>query len=136
MGNPHEHVTKEFTRMSRTEALNTALNNLKASSGDVEACAVVSEDGLIIASALPQGLEETQIAAMSAALLAMGARTSTELKRGQLEQLFVRGSSGYVVLMQAGPHAVLLAMARKEAKLGLIFLDLSRAAEDVKKILS
>ncbi len=122
--------------MSRTEALNTALNNLKASSGDVEACAVVSEDGLIIASALPQGLEETQIAAMSAALLAMGARTSTELKRGQLEQLFVRGSSGYVVLMQAGPHAVLLAMARKEAKLGLIFLDLSRAAEDVKKILS
>lgn len=122
--------------MSRTEALNTALNNLKASSGDVEACAVVSEDGLIIASALPQGLEETQIAAMSAALLAMGARTSTELKRGQLEQLFVRGSAGYVVLMQAGPHAVLLAMARKEAKLGLIFLDLSRAAEEVRKILS
>lgn len=121
--------------MSRTEALNQALSNLQASSGDVESSAVVSEDGLIIASSLTQGIEEQQVAAMSAALLSMGARTARELRRGSLEQLFVKGDTGYAVIMSAGPYAVLLALARKEAKLGLIFLDVARAAEEVKKIL-
>lgn len=122
--------------MSRTESLNKVLGSLQASSSDIEACAVVSEDGLIIASSLPQGLEETQIAAMSAALLSIGSRTTAELKRGHLEQLFVKGGDGYVVIMHAGAHAVLLALARKEAKLGLIFLDTSRAADEVKKVLA
>ncbi|MCP4349839.1 MAG: hypothetical protein GY795_30530 [Desulfobacterales bacterium] len=122
--------------MSRSEDLNNALSNLQASSADIEACAIVSEDGLIIASSLPQGLEETHIAAMSAAMLSMGSRTALELNRGNVQQLFVKGENGYVIIMHAGPHAALLAMARKEAKLGLIFLDLSRAAEEVKNILS
>jgi predicted regulator of Ras-like GTPase activity (Roadblock/LC7/MglB family) len=121
--------------MSRTESLNKALSDLQASSADVEACAVVSEDGLIIASSLPQGLEESRIAAMSAAMLSMGSRTAAELNRGNIEQLFVKGQKGYVIVMHAGPHASLLAMARKEAKLGLIFLDTARAAEEVKNIL-
>ena len=115
--------------MSRTDELNTALSDLQSSSADIEACAVVSEDGLIIASSLPQGLEETRIAAM-------GTRTATELQRGALQQIFVKGEHGYIIIMNAGPHSVLLAMTRKEAKLGLIFLDLSRTAEKVKNILS
>jgi len=122
--------------MSRTENLNRALSSLQASSADIEAAAVVSVDGLIIASSLPAGLEEAQIAAMSAAMLAMGTRTAVELKRGAIEQLFVKGSDGYVIIMAAGPHAVLLAMTRKDAKLGLVFLDVSRCADDVKKTLS
>jgi predicted regulator of Ras-like GTPase activity (Roadblock/LC7/MglB family) len=122
--------------MTRPEKLNQALSNLQASSADVEACAVVSEDGLIIASSLPQDLEESRIAAMSAAMLSMGARTASELKRGNMQQLFVKGDNGYVIIMHAGPNAVLLSMTRKEAKLGLIFLDMSRAAEAVKDILS
>ena len=122
--------------MSRIDELNKTLSNLQASSGDIEACAVVSEDGLIIASSLPQGVEEASVAAMCAAMLSMGERISVELKRGSLEQLFIKGDNGYVITMHAGPHAVLLAMARKEAKLGLLFLDLSRAAEQTKNILS
>ncbi len=122
--------------MSRTDELNNALSELQSSSADIEACAVVSEDGLIIASSLPQGFEETRIAAMSAVMLSMGTRTATELQRGALQQIFVKGENGYVIIMNADPHSVLLAMTRKEAKLGLIFLDLSRAAEKVKEILT
>jgi hypothetical protein len=121
--------------MSRNEALNRALENLQASSGDVQACAVVSEDGLIIASSLPQNMDESHIGAMSAAMLTMGSRTAIELKRGKLQQLFVKGDSGYVIMMYAGPHAVLLAVTGKDAKLGLIFFDLARAAEEVENIL-
>lgn len=122
--------------MSRTESLNRSLRSLQSAAADIEASAVVSEDGLIIASALPQGVEEGRVAAMSAALLSMGTRTAHELRRGTLEQLFVRGDQGYTVIMNAGPHAVLLSLARKEAKLGLLFFELARASEEIKAILS
>ena len=121
--------------MSRTDELNAVLSDLQSSSGDIEACAIVSEDGLIIASSLPQSIQENQIAAMSAAMLSMGVRTATELKRGSLEQLFVQGDKGYMVITQAGDYAVLLALAKKQAKLGLVFLDVSRAAAKVKEII-
>jgi len=122
--------------MSRIEELNRALSNLQASSSDIEACAIVSEDGLIIASLLPQGVEEERIAAMSAVMLSMGERISLELKRGELDQLYVKGKNGYFLGTHAGEHAVLIALARKDAKLGLIFFDLNRAAEATKTILS
>ncbi len=41
--------------MSSTDELNTALSDLQSGSADIEACAVVSEDELIIASFLLQG---------------------------------------------------------------------------------
>ncbi|MEZ5126126.1 MAG: roadblock/LC7 domain-containing protein [Thermoleophilia bacterium] len=122
--------------MGRIDNLNATLESLKASSSDVEACAIVSEDGLVIASALPQGVEEERVAAMSAAMLSMGERISHELKRGTLDQLYVRGELGYFLSMHAGPHAVLIALVRKDAKLGLIFFDLNKAAEAIKSILS
>lgn len=122
--------------MTKVEQLETALSNLQTASSDVEASAVVSEDGLIMASLLPRGLEEGQIAAMSAAMLTIGTRTARELKRGKVEQIFVKGNEGYVVIMAAGAHAVLLGLARKDAKLGLVFLDASRAAEEIRTILS
>jgi predicted regulator of Ras-like GTPase activity (Roadblock/LC7/MglB family) len=129
------HRCTQEDPVARTDDLNRALRDLQASSSDVEACAVVSEDGLIIASSLPQGVEEMRVAAMSAAMLSMGVRTAVELRRGKLEQLFVRGDEGFVVIMNAGPHAVMLALARKEAKLGLLFFDVARAAETVKQVL-
>ena len=121
--------------MSRMQELIETLKKLQRSSGDIEASAIVSEDGLIIASLLPQDVEEEQVAAMSAAMLSMGTRIVAELNRGKLNQLFVRGSEGYVVSVNAGPNAVLLALASKEAKLGLIFLDISRAAKKIAEIL-
>ena len=122
--------------MSRIDTLNEILDQLQHSSGDVEASAIVSQDGLIIASSLPQSVEEMQVAAMSAAMLAMGTRIAQELNRGNLEQLFVKGDKGYVLAVNAGADAVLLALARKEAKLGLIFLDISRAATRVAEALA
>lgn len=121
--------------MARIDELNKALQGLLSSSGDIEGSAIVSEDGLIIASALQQGIEEGRVAAMSSAMLSIGDRIGMELKRGKLEQIFVKGELGFIVLMHAGAHAVLVALARKEAKLGLLFLDMQRTADEVKKIL-
>jgi len=122
--------------MSKYEELKEILSKLQSSTNDFEASAIISEDGLIIASILQQGLEETQIAAMSAAMMTMGLRTSQELKKGDLQQLFIKGENGYIVITKSGPNAVLLTLTREEAKLGLIFLSMSRAAEEIDKVLS
>ncbi len=120
---------------SRTELLIQRLKELQASSPDIEASAVVSVDGLIIASALPADVEEDRVSAMSAAMLSLGERIANELRRGTLDQVYVKGDNGYVFLMSVGEEAVLTALARKDAKLGLVFLDMKRAAEDLAKLL-
>ncbi len=122
--------------MSKPEELNNILIKLQSSTNDFEASAIISEDGLIIANILPQGLEETQIAAMSTAMMSMGVRTSDELKRGKLQQLFLKGEHGYVVITQSGPHSVLLTLTKEDAKLGLVFLSMSHVAEEIEKVLS
>ncbi len=122
--------------MLRNELLKQALDSLQSASADIEGCAVVSEDGLIIASSLQQSMEEDHVAAMSAVMLSMGTRIANELKRGALEQLFVKGKDGYVILSNAGPNAMLVAITRPEAKLGLIFLDVSRTSKTLEEILS
>ena len=111
------------------------LRELQASSPDIEASAIVSVDGLTIASALPQGVEEDRVSAMSAAMLSLGERIATELGRGSLDQVYIKGEKGYVVLMSVGEEAVLTALAREQAKLGLIFRDMRRAAEDLTKLM-
>jgi predicted regulator of Ras-like GTPase activity (Roadblock/LC7/MglB family) len=119
---------------SRTEQLMDSLRDLQASSGDVEAAAIVSVDGLSMASALPAGIEEDRVSAMSAAMLSLGERIASELTRGELEQVNVRGDNGYVILTSVGEEAVLTVLARKDAKLGLILLDVNRAVEALEKI--
>lgn len=116
---------------SRTEQLVARLRDLQAGTADIEASAVVSVDGLIMASSLPQDIEEDRVSAMSAAMLSLGERIAQELSRGYLDQVYIRGTEGFVILMSVGEEAVLTVLARKDAKLGLIFLDMRRAAEDL-----
>lgn len=116
---------------SRTELIVKRLQDMQAASPDIEGSAVVSVDGLIIASALPSGSEEDRVSAMSAAMLSLGERIANELGRGALDQVYIRGKNGFVILTSIGQEAVLTALARQEAKLGLIFLEMRRAAEDL-----
>nr|WP_236686601.1 roadblock/LC7 domain-containing protein [Leptolinea tardivitalis] len=120
---------------SRTQLMVDRLNQMQSSSPDIEASAVVSVDGLTIASALPHGVEEDRVSAMSAAMLSLGERIAGELGRGSLEQIYIKGDMGFVVLMSVGNDAVLTVLAREQAKLGLIFLDIRRAAEDLSKLI-
>ncbi|MBN1937611.1 MAG: roadblock/LC7 domain-containing protein [Anaerolineae bacterium] len=119
---------------SRTEQMIDELRDLQVSTPDIEASAVVSLDGLMMASSLPAGMEEDRISAMSAAMLSLGERIAGELGRGYLDQVYIKGENGYVILMSVGEEAVLTVLARKQAKLGLIFLDMRRTVEQLEKI--
>lgn len=120
----------------RRDQMVKRLRELQTNTTDVEASAVVSVDGLIIASSLPGGVEEDRVSAMSAAMLSLGERIAGELGRGGLDEVYIHGSSGYVLLTGAGNEAVLTVLAREQARLGLILLEMRRAAQDVGSLMA
>jgi predicted regulator of Ras-like GTPase activity (Roadblock/LC7/MglB family) len=120
--------------ISRTDQMVERLRQMQVASPDIEASAVVSVDGLIIASALPNDVEEDRVSAMSAAMLSLGERISAELERGAVDEVYVKGSQGYVILTSIGSEAVLTVLAGQNAMLGLIFLEMRRAAEDLERV--
>jgi len=119
----------------RADMLESVLTELNGTSADIEASGVISTDGLMMAAVLPQGMDEDRVGAMSAAMLSLGSRTSEELARGELEQVLVKGDKGYVLMTHAGEEAVLTVLAKPRAKLGLIFLDVKRAASSIADLL-
>ncbi len=119
----------------RDDMLASTLSELNGTSADIEASAVISTDGLIIASVLPASMDEDRVGAMAAAMLSLGDRTAHELARGELEQVLIKGDKGYVIMTHAGPEAVVTVVAKPSAKLGLIFLDIRRAADSIAKML-
>lgn len=121
--------------MTKADLLAAALDDFLATSPEVEAAAVVSADGLPMASALPPHVEEDRLAAMSAALLTLGERAADNLGKGELAQVFVEGSNGHVILMSAGHNAVLVAVTSREAKAGLILFEMRKAATRVHHVM-
>ncbi|MBU0500658.1 MAG: roadblock/LC7 domain-containing protein [Gammaproteobacteria bacterium] len=119
----------------RADMLNSILSDLNGSTADIEASAVLSTDGLMMAALLPAGMDEDRVGAMSAAMLSLGDRTSTELARGGLEQVLVKGDHGYILMTHAGPEAVVTVLCKQNARLGLIFLDVKRAAQSIAKFI-
>lgn len=119
---------------SRTELMVDRLRDLQATTPEIEASAVVSVDGLAMASSLPSNIEEDRVSAMSAAMLALGERIASELGRGSLDQVYVRGKDGLVILMSVGEEAVLTTLVREGARLGLILLDMRRTADDLARL--
>ena len=121
---------------SKAEDMVKRLREMQNATPEIEASAVVSVDGLTIASALPADVEEDRVSAMSAAMLSLGERIAAELKRGMLDQVYLHGDDGYVILSAIGTEAVLTALAREKAKLGLVFLEMRRDAEDLTELVS
>ena len=97
-------------------------------------CCSSTLDGLMIASALPES-EQERVAAISAAMLSLGEKATSELDRGALQEIYVKGDRGYTLMTSVGDTALLLVLAKADAQLGLIFVDMKRMAESLVEIL-
>lgn len=111
------------------DLLQSMLSDLNATSAAIQASAIVSIDGILLASVLPESIDADRAGAMSAAMLALGSRTAKELERGKLEQVMIKSAKGYTLMVGAGTDAMLTVMTGTDAKLGLIFLAVRRTAE-------
>lgn len=126
----------DLTAESRTQQLDRALTDLLAQTPEIEAAAVVSFDGLPMASALPGTMDEDRVAAMSAALLSLGERAAQGLGRGELSQVYIEGDTGTVFLVSCEDEAVLVAVAAQGAKVGMMLYEVRRAAKVIGTALS
>jgi predicted regulator of Ras-like GTPase activity (Roadblock/LC7/MglB family) len=110
------------------------LRGLRQASPDIIGSAVVNIDGFIIASVLPGEIDEELVSGMAAAMLGVGERISTELMASTMEQTYVRSEKGYVILNAVGEDSVLIVLTTKEAKLGLVFIEIKRRAKEIAKL--
>lgn len=117
--------------MADLASLQSILDTFVSGTSDVQGAAVVTPDGLPLASSLPMGMDEERTSAMSAAMLSLGERIGKELVRGTIERIFVQGDKGYGVLTSCGDDAVLLTLASAQVKQGLLFLEIKRVTETI-----
>ena len=121
---------------SKIVILEEELKRFEKSTPGVEATAVVSADGMIIASALPSGISEDKVAAMSAAFLSIAQKINEELNKGKFEMGLIKGDNGYVFVTEINPEALLVLLATKDTKIGYIFYEMRRLANSLSKILT
>lgn len=120
---------------SRTEKIQDVLRGLRSASPDIIGASVVSIDGFVIASVLPSEIDEELVSGMAAAMLGVGERISSELMGSNMEQTYVRSEKGYVVLNAVGGDSVLVVLTTKDAKLGLVFIELKRRCAELNQII-
>jgi predicted regulator of Ras-like GTPase activity (Roadblock/LC7/MglB family) len=121
---------------TKSEKINEVLRGLRLSSPEIIGSSVVSSDGFIIASVIPNEIDEDVVGGMAASLLGVGERISADLMRSQMEQTYVRSPKGYVIVNAVGTDSALVLLVTREAKLGLIFLEIKRTAAELAKHLS
>ncbi len=119
---------------SRAEQMQDVLRGLRSASPDIIGSAIVNIDGFIIASVLPSEIDEELVSGMAAAMLGVGERISAELMASNMEQTYVRSEKGYVILNAVGEDSVLIVLTTKEAKLGLVFIEVKRRSKELAKL--
>lgn len=122
-----------MVKKTKIETLTGLLKNLEGSV-DIEASSVVSMDGFMIASALPQDAQKDRVAVMSAAMHSLGETTARELGRGELSEVYVKGENGSVVLIPSGDYAVLTTLTKNDGLDG-VFHHMRRTAQEVAELI-
>ncbi|MFW9990665.1 MAG: roadblock/LC7 domain-containing protein [Candidatus Odinarchaeota archaeon] len=114
----------------KTGRLEKVLIDFKSKVPDVEGVVVVTQEGLPIASLINARVDEDRVSAMTAASLSLAERVSNELDRGELNEVMIKGTNGFIIMMNAG-EAVLTGITNPSAKLGLVLLEMKRAASKI-----
>nr|MDO8114778.1 roadblock/LC7 domain-containing protein [Candidatus Sigynarchaeota archaeon] len=121
--------------MEKTDELISLLRDMQANNSSITAGAIMSVQGLPIASQLPRNANEGIVSAISAALLSVAQRGCEELERGTMKRLIVEGSTGTFICQSAGQNSILAILASPDAKMGMLYLDLDKYTKKIAAIL-
>lgn len=118
-----------------SDQLDVVLNEFERNVPHVQATAIISTDGLVIASRLPGQVEEERIGAMGAAILSISSRSGQELDRGEMERVLIEGELGYMLLRSIGEDAILVALVEKDVRLGMLFYECKNCIAKLNELL-
>ena len=116
------------------DKLTDLLKKLEAKT-ELEACAVITREGLRIACAVNAEVDADVYSAASAALVNLGETTLSQLRHGGLKEIIVRGDDGYTILTQAGTLHMVVGSCKKLSRMGYYLALLHRFSNKVAKIL-
>jgi hypothetical protein len=103
---------------------------------EVLAVIVAQRDGLVIASNSSRRLEPRKLAAMAASIVGTSEMAVSELEQGAFREVMVESDDGSVLGVGAGEEAILIALVRRDANVGLVLLSLKRSAKEIEGFLS
>jgi|YNPMSStandDraft_1061717.scaffolds.fasta_scaffold47757_2 predicted regulator of Ras-like GTPase activity (Roadblock/LC7/MglB family) len=129
----------------RVDQLQRVLAQLCHTLEGARAAVVVSIEGLVVASYPPEDgafLDEgmahsSQVAAMASIMVSLAERTLTRLglSDGTAERLLIEGPRGSIIVLPVNPEVALAVVLEKEAKPGIVFHVIPRAAQQIQQIL-
>lgn len=105
------------------------LRELNSKSNEMEASAVISRDGLSVATVLGESVDPDRLGALCAALLGLADTTAKELERGELKQVLLHGRKGVLLLVHIGSTHVLALAATPKINLGMVLLEAKKTAD-------
>jgi hypothetical protein len=114
---------------SREQILLDMLRQLRTDTSGVEAAAIISADAMPLASEMSDSLEEEVLSATASALMTTGERVANDLARGNLDQLYLRGEDGDLLVVKVNGDAILACVVDHQAKMGLTLLEVGRCAQ-------
>ena len=115
--------------------LERVLGDLRALSGDIKSCAVLSKDGELLSSSHGPGVDRERATAMLTALVNLAERTARENGKDHASQVRVRAEGGHVLLVRLEGGGTLAATTDLEARVGLALYDMRNARGEVEKAL-
>ena len=126
----------------RSDALLRSLAALHNDAPEIHGSAIITHDGLVIAS-YPPGWDADihaptggeNVAAMAAVVVTLAEKTLTRLDQGGLERVVMEGERGSVGVFPSTADSALALLIAKDAKLGLILHAARRAADQIRTIL-
>lgn len=111
--------------------LKPILSRLNSISKEIEASAVMTRDGLTLASKIRDDVNQDRLGAMCASLLSLSDKTAKELSRGNLKQVLIEGDKGCVLIVHIGQRAVLAVVSKPSSNLGMVFLEARKVAKEI-----
>ncbi|MHA2315100.1 MAG: roadblock/LC7 domain-containing protein [Candidatus Hermodarchaeia archaeon] len=117
------------------EAIMQILREAEQSVEGIQGVAVVSTDGLPMASAVDTKMGEAELAALASSMLSIGSTAMDNLRKGELDSIYVKCDKGYILLRYSGPLAVVLFITEENARLGPLLLELKRTATRLEEML-
>jgi len=102
--------------------------------GGISASAVVTRDGLLVASDVGEVNAET-FAAMTATMTGAAETAMSEIQAGSIDRVIVEGEKAKMISVGAGPNALLVVLTVSDAPLGLVLLKIGDATRKISRML-
>jgi predicted regulator of Ras-like GTPase activity (Roadblock/LC7/MglB family) len=124
-----------MAEQGQTGNVDRVLADLRALSGDIDSCGVLSKDGELLSSVHGDGVNRERVTAMLTALANRAERVARENGKEHASQVRIKAEGGYVLLVRLEGGGTLAAATGPDARVGLVLYDMRNARDQVERTL-